>query len=217
MKEQTDLYALDLASLGITTVALDYGGVIADMIEEDTLSILAEFAGVPKSRFISPYWSLRTSYDEGVWNFETYMRNVFAACDSPFTEQADYHTLFLTDTRAYSRVREKMIEWIRRMKKEGITFIIISNIAVEAAQLLIEESDWASLFDHRIYSGEVGINKPDQRIFRHALSLLNSDGSSALFIDDRKENVEAAETAGFMGAWSIRDGVICSGQVNGCH
>ncbi len=46
-------------------------------------------------------------------------------------------------------------------------------------------------------SFEMGVNKPDERIYHAAAKLASVDPSEILFVDDRPENVEAAQAAGF--------------------
>lgn len=51
-------------------------------------------------------------------------------------------------------------------------------------------------FDPIVYSHEVGMAKPDPRVFEHTLSLLGCAPREAVFVDDRIENVEAAQALG---------------------
>lgn len=205
----TNLYTLDLSERGIDTVALDYGGVIADMIDEQGLAALAAICEVDLRSFVDPYWRLRSAYDSGERDFASYMHLVLEACNSPVTDTVDYRNLFMLDTTSYSHLREPMMRWMRRMKEEGITLIIISNIAVEAAEILIESTPLARLCPHRVYSGRLGINKPHQGIYRHALGLLDTEGSSVLFIDDRLENAIASQAVGFQSAH-----LMCEGRIH---
>jgi putative hydrolase of the HAD superfamily len=52
------------------------------------------------------------------------------------------------------------------------------------------------LFDAVVISGEVGMRKPEERIFRHAAGLLGLTPEECVFIDDLKVNVVAAEALG---------------------
>jgi putative hydrolase of the HAD superfamily len=52
------------------------------------------------------------------------------------------------------------------------------------------------MFDVVVISGEVGMRKPEERIFRHAAGLLGLDPAECLFIDDIDVNVAAAEAIG---------------------
>lgn len=57
---------------------------------------------------------------------------------------------------------------------------------------------WVSrdLFDVLVFSAEEKVCKPDPRIFRKALRELDVDPEQALFIDDRRTNVEGARQLG---------------------
>jgi HAD superfamily hydrolase (TIGR01509 family) len=51
-------------------------------------------------------------------------------------------------------------------------------------------------FDAVVIFGEVGLAKPDPRIFRLCLERLGLSAGAALFVDDRADNVEAAARVG---------------------
>lgn len=53
-----------------------------------------------------------------------------------------------------------------------------------------------SLFDVIVFSSEVGVRKPDPKIFQRALEQFGVDPSEALFIDDREKNVTGANALG---------------------
>ena len=46
-------------------------------------------------------------------------------------------------------------------------------------------------------SGDVGVNKPDRRIFDHLTEQFGIEPAAALFIDDSSANVDAATALGF--------------------
>jgi putative hydrolase of the HAD superfamily len=52
------------------------------------------------------------------------------------------------------------------------------------------------MFDVVVISGEVGMRKPEERIFRHAAGLLGLDPAECVFIDDIEVNTKAAEAIG---------------------
>ncbi|WP_242608612.1 HAD family hydrolase [Actinomadura formosensis] len=58
---------------------------------------------------------------------------------------------------------------------------------------------FADLFDAVVISAEVGMRKPDEQIFRHALGLLGLDAAECVFIDDIEHNIRAAEALGIRG------------------
>ncbi len=55
------------------------------------------------------------------------------------------------------------------------------------------------MFDAVVISAEVGMRKPEERIFRHAIDLLGLEPGECVFIDDLEANVTAAEAVGMTG------------------
>lgn len=66
-------------------------------------------------------------------------------------------------------------------------------------------------FDVVVSSHDCGVVKPDEKIFRLALSRAGVDASNAVMVGDRLDNdVEPSKTIGFTTVW-VRQG-ICAGQ-----
>ena len=91
---------------------------------------------------------------------------------------------------------EPMQDLLRRVRRAGLKTAMLSNswgISAYPADLL------ADLFDAVVISAEVGMRKPEERIFRHAAGLLGLDPAECVFIDDIEANVQAAEALGMTG------------------
>jgi putative hydrolase of the HAD superfamily len=58
---------------------------------------------------------------------------------------------------------------------------------------------WNELFETVVISCEVGMRKPDERIFWHAVELLGLAPAECAFVDDIEHNVRAAESVGMVG------------------
>ena len=56
--------------------------------------------------------------------------------------------------------------------------------------------DAESLFDHAIVSYEVGLMKPDARIYRHAIESVGFRPAEILFVDDNAENIRSGLACG---------------------
>ena len=55
---------------------------------------------------------------------------------------------------------------------------------------------------HVVVSGSVGYEKPDRRIFQHALTLTGVDAREAIFVGDRLDvDVAGAQAAGMKAVW----------------
>ncbi|HEY6502226.1 MAG TPA: HAD family phosphatase [Streptosporangiaceae bacterium] len=91
---------------------------------------------------------------------------------------------------------EPMLDLLRRVRAAGLKTAMLSNswgVGIYPADVLAE------LFDAVVISAEVGMRKPEERIFRHAAGLLGLDPAQCVFIDDIEANVQAAEALGMTG------------------
>jgi putative hydrolase of the HAD superfamily len=59
--------------------------------------------------------------------------------------------------------------------------------------------EFPRLFDAVVISAEVGMRKPEERIYRHAAGLLGVDPAACVFVDDLPANVAGAQAAGMTG------------------
>jgi HAD superfamily hydrolase (TIGR01509 family) len=64
--------------------------------------------------------------------------------------------------------------------------------------MCIRDSAWLALCDHVTVSWEHGTVKPDPAIYLHALEGLGLE-PEAVFVDDRRDNVDAADEVGLHG------------------
>lgn len=95
---------------------------------------------------------------------------------------------------------EPMYEALRAARAAGTRTALLSNSwGNEYPRDL-----FAELFDAVVISAEVGMRKPDERIFRHALDLLGLDAAECVFIDDIEHNIRAAEALGIRGIHHTR-------------
>jgi putative hydrolase of the HAD superfamily len=58
---------------------------------------------------------------------------------------------------------------------------------------------FADAFDTMVISAEVGVVKPDPKIFQIALDQLQVRAKEAMFVDDFKVNIEGCESVGMQG------------------
>jgi putative hydrolase of the HAD superfamily len=94
-----------------------------------------------------------------------------------------------------SKLDEEMVGLFRRLHVTGVPTGMLSNSwGGDYPRELFPE-----LFDIVVISAEVGMRKPEPRIFRHAAQLLGLEPVECIFIDDIAANVEAAEHVGFTG------------------
>lgn len=97
-------------------------------------------------------------------------------------------------------VNAPMVESVRRARALGCKTAILTNNIVELRETWKKMLPVDELFDAIVDSSEVGMRKPDPRIYRHALEVLGvSAPERSVFLDDYPANVTAAERIGMIG------------------
>ncbi len=89
-----------------------------------------------------------------------------------------------------------MYQMIRDLRAKGVRTALLSNSWGPSGYA---RQDFPHLFDAVVISGEVGMRKPEPRIFRHAAALLDLEPEYCVFVDDLEANVEAAIGCGMTG------------------
>lgn len=89
-------------------------------------------------------------------------------------------------------------EFIRELRTGGYKLAVLSN-TIEAHAVVLRRAGVYDGFDAVILSHEVGMLKPDPAIYTYTLGVLGVQPEEAIFIDDLRENVEAAEKLGIHG------------------
>jgi len=88
---------------------------------------------------------------------------------------------------------------LRELKEAGHPLYGLTNWSHETFPFARERFDFLTLFDGIVVSGEEGMIKPDPKLYRTLLDRYDIDPTRAVFIDDNKTNVEAADALGIHG------------------
>lgn len=98
---------------------------------------------------------------------------------------------------AGDRADARWLNFLRSLRPER-KVCLISN-AWSGLRAWITRQGFADVFDQMVISAEVGLMKPDPRIYLLALQKLNARADESVFIDDMLVNVEAARSLGMTG------------------
>ena len=90
---------------------------------------------------------------------------------------------------------EAMYDMLRDVRGHGVKTCLLSN----SWSNTYPRDDWEEIFDAVVISGEVGMRKPEERIYRHALGRIGLAGEECVFIDDIEANIVAARALGISG------------------
>ncbi|MGI5499483.1 HAD-IA family hydrolase [Lentzea sp. CA-135723] len=161
-------------------VLFDMFGVIArDQSPEVMATMSAE------QDFWDAYWAHRPAYDRGDVTADEYWARVG---HPPLVEQ---------DVASWSRVDYEMVALLHELHNAGQRIALLSNIPEDHARNFERTHAWLELFEVCAFSCRIGHAKPDRAAFEWCRDRLQDD--DILFVDDRVENVQAAELVGMRG------------------
>lgn len=99
------------------------------------------------------------------------------------------------DFFAGDRLDERLLDFIRHLRPSYKTGLI-TNAWPDVRPWIEDKWKLVDLFDLVLISSEVGLAKPDPRIYLLALERIAVAPDEAVFVDDAPENVEAAIAVG---------------------
>jgi len=171
--------------------------VLTHVQRDQWLDAMAAELRVPGRRFRDAYWEHRHAYDGGLPAAD-YWRLVADAVGRPVDEgvQPSIGRLIDLDVSSWVEYRDEVWDLARRFRAGGGRTAFLSNGVPEIMARLRAERALDQWFDVVVVSYEVGLAKPDPRIFELCLSRLGAQAAETLFVDDREENVSAAEQLG---------------------
>ena len=178
----------------IKSVIFDMGNVLIEfrwrkLFEEMGLTG-EKFEKMAKATVLDPVWN---EFDRGFWTDEQ-MLDAFIK-NAPDLE--DELRRFMD--KEFPRLLKKFDytdDWMDSLKKKGYRIYILSNFSKKAMTDCAKELDYIQKADGAVISYRVGLIKPDPAIFKHLLNEYDINPSEAVFIDDVKENVDAAAKLG---------------------
>jgi HAD superfamily hydrolase (TIGR01509 family) len=106
------------------------------------------------------------------------------------------------------------LDWLARLRAGGHRLYYLSNMPAPYADHLEREHDFLAWFHGGVFSGRVGLGKPDEAIFRLALARFGERAEDCVFIDDHAANVAAARRLG-LHAVLFRDAAQAQAEVSG--
>ena len=169
-------------------VVFDLGRVV---FAQDPAKSTAEFKQFFSYVSLTPMPQFWTDYDMGVLSFDQVAEEL-AAYRGVEPEFAREMITIAIGKQETIRPTEKLID---ELKAAGYKLYVLSNMSREFIDFLRKQKVYEN-FDGDVVSCEVGIVKPMPEIYDILLEKFSLDASQTLFIDDRRENVDAAAEKG---------------------
>jgi len=177
----------------IKAVISDMGNVILPFDISLFLRKIAEYSSLKKDEVIKIpilHYGLIESFCKGEISPKKYydsMKEIFKA-DIKFKEfRKIYCDIFSLDNSVLKTLNEL---------KDKTKLLLLSNTDTLHFNFIKKRYPEILIFDDYILSYETGWVKPEDEIFRVALEKSEENPENIVFIDDREENIQAAEKTG---------------------
>ncbi len=178
----------------IGAVVFDLGGVLIDWDPRHLYRRLFDGDEAAMERFLteicSPAWNAeqdagRSWHDavEALASLHPEQRELIVAYDECWAE-------------TLGGPIQGTVEVMADLRAGGLRLAALSNWSAEKFPIARERYDFLGWFEGIVISGDVGISKPDPRIYHELLERTGFDPAATLFVDDVPANVAAAATLG---------------------
>ena len=187
---------------------MKYRAVIFDLFEtlitewghkKYTKNEMCSDFGIEREKF-DLYWNEKhTERNTGKISFADSILYVCEKCGKPID---DTTLSLITDKRiktkssCFEYVNPDVFQLLNNLKTMGLRLAIISNCSPEEVTV-IKQSQIYPYFDQVVLSYEMGMQKPDSRIYEETASLLGAAPSECIFVGDGGSNeLEGAKLTG---------------------
>ncbi|MGB1368778.1 MAG: HAD family hydrolase [Acidimicrobiales bacterium] len=193
-----------MISTNFKAAIFDYGGVMAKS-PLGRVEMLADHFGAGKEMIMGLILG-QNSADDNPWfdaecghqplneDFGQRMQKIFN--NHNLTFDLSYFRAWVAD--AVNEPDLGMERIVNQLKEDGIKVGLLTN-SVPEFWPVIERTINTKLFDCIVDSSQVGVRKPDERIYELTARKLGMSTSSCVMIDDLHHNVKGAEKTGMAG------------------
>ncbi len=201
----------------IELVIFDYGGVISESLLRD-FSEFEDRRGLPSGSVtrllfgdrptnagggdpvdgaagpgpVSDFHRLET----GELDFATYLNRVIADAPAILGRELEPDDLAAFSGSTGPRVYWPMVHEIRRLRGLGLRLALLTNNVQEFRATWWNSFPVEECFDVIIDSSDVGMRKPDPKIYSLTCEQAGVAPTAAVFLDDNRDNIDAARSMG---------------------
>ena len=91
------------------------------------------------------------------------------------------------------------VEWVKGLKEKGYHLYILSNYAEYTYEKTSHKMEFLPYMDGVVFSYRCKLIKPEKEIYEYICETYGLKPEESVFLDDRKDNVEAARNMGMHG------------------
>lgn len=189
-----------MKKLPYKNIVFDLGGVILDIDPEKAYTAIANLAHQPLSidEFLLAHENIFLDYEKGLISSGTFRERLKKALNAEVKDEdidAAWNSMLL-------HIPLERLLLLEKLKGQYQLFILsnTNEIHVPAFNKLVEaacgKADIAHFFQNVHYSHLMKMRKPEPEIYQAVLDLNQLLPEETLFIDDREDNILAAQSVG---------------------
>jgi len=171
--------------------------VLTHVQDQSWMDGAARRLGADVTAFRAAYWAHRHAYDADL-SAAAYWSRVLAASrpGAGVLDAGELVWLGEADIASWSVYRDEVWALAAEFRAAGGRTAFLSNSVPEVMARVRARWPLEARFDAVIISCEVGLSKPDPRIYRLGLDRLGLPAPETLFVDDRADNIAGAARIG---------------------
>lgn len=172
---------------------IDLGGVLVDIDPGRTILGLAHASGLEPAEVFSRLESTgaHLGIDTGELSFDNLHANVCEALGADIPKGAVERAW-----RSWVAPMAGTREVVEHLTTRGEVYLLSNTDPLHVEEVRRFGASWLDLFDGLFLSYEHGVLKPDPAFFERALATFGLNPRDCVFLDDVKENVDAAAALG---------------------
>ncbi|MCU1271049.1 MAG: Haloacid dehalogenase domain protein hydrolase [Acidobacteriaceae bacterium] len=175
----------------IRTLFWDVGGVLlTNAWDHEERDRAIEKFQLQKADFETRHKEIVTAFEEGKVTLEQYLERTIFYQPRKFAKEEFKSFMF-----SLSKPKPEVLEFARSLANKYL-MATLNNESRELNEYRIRQFNLLEIFDLFVSSCYVGLRKPDERIYRLALDLIQKTPEECCFIDDRQVNIDGAAKVG---------------------
>ncbi|MBA4276880.1 HAD family phosphatase [Flavobacterium sp.] len=184
----------------ITTIIFDFGDIFINLDKQATIEGLKKLGLKQWNEDLN---QLNLQFEKGEIQQEDFLLGIQKHVpNASFVEILEAWNAILLDFPLYR------LEFLQKLSKKYRLFLLSNTDAIHIETFEQETgisfySDFYQCFEKVYFSFEIGMRKPDAEIFNYLIQKHELSVKNTLFVDDKKENTDAALSLGFH-VWNLQ-------------